>query len=247
MERSHGSRDADILELVWVRLGRELAGGEYAPIEPGLARFRGKLSWGRERRGETVKIDAKRRTLTTGDIAKLCGVNFRTVIRWIQRGHLKAFQLPGRGDNRVLVKDFLQFLHENNMPVPDELRPFSSSVLIVDGDSKLAKSMKRALDKAGFQTEIAADGFAAGHMVSTMLPAVIIIDPTTDGVGGLAAVKRLRNDPHLSQLKMIVLSDMAEKDLRSATKAGADEAIIKPLKNPQLVKIVAELAGVDLE
>ncbi len=65
----------------------------------------------------------KKRNLTTGDIAKLCGVNFRTVIRWIQRGHLKAFQLPGRGDNRVQVADFIEFLNENNMPIPEELQP----------------------------------------------------------------------------------------------------------------------------
>jgi len=31
----------------------------------------------------------EKNTLTTGEIAKHCGVNFRTVIRWIKRGHLK--------------------------------------------------------------------------------------------------------------------------------------------------------------
>ncbi|MCP4896500.1 MAG: response regulator [bacterium] len=194
-----------------------------------------------------MKIDAKRRTLTTGDIAKLCGVNFRTVIRWIQRGHLKAFQLPGRGDNRVLVKDFIKFLRENNMPIPDELRSFSSVVLIIDGDAKAAKSMKRALDKAGFQTEIATDGFAAGHMVSTVLPSVVVVDPSTEGLGGLAAVKRLKSDPQLDQLKMLVLSDMTEQELAAAAKAGADDTAAKPLKNPKLVERVAELAGVDLD
>ncbi len=194
-----------------------------------------------------MKIDAKRRTLTTGDIAKLCGVNFRTVIRWIQRGHLKAFQLPGRGDNRVLVKDFIQFLRENDMPIPDELRSFSSTVLVVDGDTKAARAMKRALDKAGFETEIATDGFAAGHLISTMLPSVVVLDPNTEGMGGVAAVKRLKADPRLTQLKMLVLSKMTTKEMAAAAKAGADEAVCKPLKNPQLVKIVAELAGVELD
>ncbi|TNF38926.1 MAG: response regulator, partial [Gammaproteobacteria bacterium] len=41
------------------------------------------------------------KTLTTGDIARYCQVNFRSVIRWIERGLLKAHKLPGRGDNRV--------------------------------------------------------------------------------------------------------------------------------------------------
>ena len=48
-------------------------------------------------------------TLTTGEAAKYCGVNFRTVIRCIERGHLKAYKLPGRGDNRIPVKDCVRF------------------------------------------------------------------------------------------------------------------------------------------
>ena len=62
-----------------------------------------------------------RRMLTTGDIARHCDVTPRTVIRWIQRGHLKAHQLPGRGDNRVDPTDFLQFLEVNALPIPLEL------------------------------------------------------------------------------------------------------------------------------
>ena len=58
--------------------------------------------------------------LTTGEIARYCGVNFRTVIRWIERGRLKAYQLPGRGDNRVTVEDFIDFLKVNSMPIPEE-------------------------------------------------------------------------------------------------------------------------------
>ena len=61
-------------------------------------------------------------TLTTGEIARYCGVNFRTVIRWIKRGHLRAYQLPGRGDNRVELEDFLEFLREHRMPIPEELK-----------------------------------------------------------------------------------------------------------------------------
>ena len=64
----------------------------------------------------------EKRTLTTGEIAHYCGVNFRTVIRWIKRGYLNAFQLPGRGDNRVEMRDFLAFLERHNLPIPEELQ-----------------------------------------------------------------------------------------------------------------------------
>ncbi|MDO6805884.1 helix-turn-helix domain-containing protein, partial [Wenyingzhuangia sp. 1_MG-2023] len=57
-----------------------------------------------------------KQVLTTGEVAKYCGVNFRTVIRWIERGHLEAYKLPGRGDNRVPVAGFVRFLQSNEMP-----------------------------------------------------------------------------------------------------------------------------------
>ncbi len=63
------------------------------------------------------------KTFTTGDIALMCDVNLRTVIRWIERGSLQAHKLPGRGNNRVIETDFLQFLHTHGMPVPLELKP----------------------------------------------------------------------------------------------------------------------------
>ena len=48
-------------------------------------------------------------SLTTGEIAKYCGVTLRTVIRWLETEKLKGFKLPGRGNNRVLVDDFIVF------------------------------------------------------------------------------------------------------------------------------------------
>jgi excisionase family DNA binding protein len=50
-----------------------------------------------------------KQALTTGEAAKYCGVNFRTVIRWIERGHLDAYKLPGRGDNRIPVDTFVDY------------------------------------------------------------------------------------------------------------------------------------------
>ena len=59
----------------------------------------------------------KKKALTTGEVASYCGVNFRTVIRWIEKGYIESFKLPGRGDNRIRVDHFVNFLHHNKMPV----------------------------------------------------------------------------------------------------------------------------------
>lgn len=74
--------------------------------------------------------------LTTGDVAKYCGVNFRTIIRWIEKGYLDAYKLPGRGDNRIPVASFVAFLRSNNMPVPEEFKDVEASEANTDTKSQ---------------------------------------------------------------------------------------------------------------
>jgi excisionase family DNA binding protein len=54
--------------------------------------------------------------LTTGVIADYCGVSKITVLRWIAKGHLKAFRLP-EGHYRIHADDFDMFCREHGMPV----------------------------------------------------------------------------------------------------------------------------------
>lgn len=184
-----------------------------------------------------------KKNLTTGDIAKMLGVNFRTVIRWIERGHLKAFQLPGRGDNRVLVRDFLEFLSDNHMPIPDELQPPAKKVLIVEDDEHMAQAMSRALKRKGFETMVAPDGFMAGSLATTGQPAVMTLDLKMPGLGGLEVLKAIRKNPDLAGIKVIVVSAMPRSQLDAALEAGADMVLEKPFENKQLVAKVALLAG----
>ena len=186
-----------------------------------------------------------KRNLTTGDIAKLCGVNFRTVIRWIQRGHLKAFQLPGRGDNRVQVADFIEFLNENNMPIPEEIQPSAKRVLIIEGDQDTAISLKKVLKKAGFDTEVATDGFSAGTLARSFNPSVMTVDVGMKGVDGAQAIKLMRQDPQLGLTKVIALTaaSTTKRKRQELSDAGADEVVDRPLKGADLVKRVTELAG----
>lgn len=186
-----------------------------------------------------------KRNLTTGDIAKLCGVNFRTVIRWIQRGHLKAFQLPGRGDNRVQIADFIDFLKENDMPIPEEVQPAAKRVLIVDSDGDTAKSLERSLRRAGYETRIATDGFSAGAQARSFNPAVMTIDVGMKGIDGAQAISLMREDPELGLTKVIAVTaaNTSKKKRAELEAAGADEIVDKPVKGADLVKAIGDLEG----
>jgi CheY-like chemotaxis protein len=195
-----------------------------------------------------TKQGFNKRNLTTGDIAKLCGVNFRTVIRWIQRGHLKAFQLPGRGDNRVQVADFIAFLQENDMPIPEELAPSGRRVLLVQSDQKLAGALDKALRGAGFETELAPDGFTAGALATSFQPAVMVVDVGTKGVDGASAVKLIKADNRLALTRVIALTPTtaSKKKRDELLAAGADEVLDRSVKPAELVNRVASGAEAPL-
>lgn len=179
--------------------------------------------------------------LTTGDIAKYCQVNFRTVIRWIERGLLKAHKLPGRGDNRVQVDDFVAFLQANDMPIPDELAVMNRRVLIVEDDAIVAKVIEKALQLAGYETRIAHSGFHAGIEVSDFAPSLVTLDLDIPGLGGLEVLKYIRNTPTLTHIKVLVVSGLHQEELDKALDYGANAVMMKPVKPEALRLKAAEL------
>lgn len=185
------------------------------------------------------------RFLTTGEIGRYCGVHFRTVIRWIEQGRLKAHRLPGaRGDNRVRVEDFLEFLSANDLPIPAELQPHRRRVLVVDDDANVARGIDRTLRSAGFETAVAVDGLQAGVALKSFHPAVMTLDLRMPGLDGYEVLRFIRSDPQLQSLRIVVVSGVSQPELERAVEEGADDAVAKPFEPDDLVARIAKLAGV---
>ena len=183
----------------------------------------------------------ERPVLTTGEIARHCGVNLRTVIRWIEKGRLKAFKLPGRGDNRVRVEDFLDFLRTHQMPVPDGLRSSAPRVLVVDDDPAMALAIEHLLQQAGCKTRVAADGFSAGALCLDYAPALVTLDLEIPGLDGQEVIRFVRSTAAIRHLKILVVSARPQEELEQALAAGADAALGKPFSPDQLLAKVQTL------
>jgi len=183
----------------------------------------------------------KRRSLTTGEVADFCGVNFRTVIRWLERGLLTAYKLPGRGDNRILLHEFMRFLRENSMPIPEEFLDHSRRVLIVEDEPPVARSIRRVLNEGGYETEIAPDGFRAGSLLGTFKPGLVTLDLKMPGLSGLDVLKYIRGTSEYAQTKVLVVSALDQSELDRAVASGADGALAKPFKNEELLEKVAQI------
>lgn len=185
----------------------------------------------------------EKRVLTTGEVAKYCGVNFRTVIRWIERGQLKGYQLPGRGDRRVEVEDLLAFLEENDMPVPEELCENPRRLLVVEDDNVAALAITESLKASGWETMRARDGLEAGSLLESFQPAMMTLDLRMSGLSGLEVIRFVRERDHLSHIKILVISGMPPQELQQALDAGADDVLAKPFTQERLLDAVQQLTA----
>jgi len=175
---------------------------------------------------------------TTGEVAKFTGVNFRTVIRWIDRGELEGYKLPGRGDHRVTKSSLLTFMNLHHMPIPEELLVTERKALVVDDDAPMARAIARVLKRDGWEVKTSNDGFQAGMELANFRPGLLILDLKMPSMDGFTVLSLTRSTPGFEHLKILVVSAQGEDGLNEALTKGADEVLAKPFENEHLLAIV---------
>jgi two-component system, OmpR family, response regulator VicR len=205
--------------------------------------------------------------LTTGETAKYCGVNFRTIIRWIEKGYLEAYKLPGRGDNRIKKESLLRFMQENNMPIPEELSgqvpvgttqsvaksvsqisrnqeqqtKQSNKILVVEDESLMAKSIERTLLRAGYEVELASNGIEAGIKIEKFKPSFITLDIQMPGMNGVQVLQAIRENIDYKHIKVLIVSANADTYREQIEQHGVEGIIEKPFKSEELLSKLAHL------
>lgn len=179
--------------------------------------------------------------LTTGETSRLCGVSLRTVIRWIERGDLQGYRLPGRGDYRVPVGELRRFMGEYGIPVPDELGGVARRVLVVEDDPSMAAALNRVLIRDGFETMTAGEGFQAGSLLYRFKPGLMTLDICMPGMDGLAVLRSLKETPPPFALKILIVSGDSDERLNQALTLGAHAVLRKPFDNEALLASVHRL------
>lgn len=179
--------------------------------------------------------------LTTGEVAEICGVNFRTVMRWIDRGLLQAYRLPGRGDRRVLRDELHRFMLENGIPNQSTISGLPRRILIADDEPAMARAIERVLRRTNFETAIAANGFEAGAMLPTFKPGILTLDLRMPGIDGLDVLRFLQKTELATPLKILVVSADTETRLQEARALGAHAILRKPFANDELVDVIEKI------
>src|SRR5262249_43690399 len=136
---------------------------------------------GRTRKGEAREMNSPltKEVLTTGEVARLCHVTIRTVIKWFEKGHLKGYKIPGSRDRRFARPDVLQFMKENGIPLVErDADPTAKRrILIVDDEEAVVALLEEYLRQIGiFDWQVARNGYEAGLKTRAFRPHLLLTD-----------------------------------------------------------------------
>lgn len=195
-----------------------------------------------------VETDRPKDVLTTGDVARLCRVTIRTVIKWYDEGRLEGYRLPGSRDRRFTLRSVERFLRENDMPL-DLLEAEGRQrrrVLIVEDDDAVRQMIERYLDSLGvLEVDSARSGWEAGLKTASQRPHLLLLDFRLGDTTGDKVVATIRGMTDLEQPAIVIMSaHLGEEDARRVIDQGADAFLPKPFELEQLRDTVFRLAGV---
>src|SRR4030043_2010435 len=184
--------------------------------------------------------------LTVSQAGKYCRVSPKTIINWIDAGHLKAYKTVG-GHRRIKKEDLDQFLKEKGMPLPEAIKPERRRrILVVDDDRIIVETIVQALeeDEYGYELISASDGFEAGLQISHFKPDLVILDIMMPDINGYEVCQKIKCSPLTQNTKVVVLSAYLNDEAFGQMKEyGADACFSKPLPLEQLKFEVANLLG----
>jgi DNA-binding NarL/FixJ family response regulator len=120
------------------------------------------------------------------------------------------------------------------------------SCLVVDDHAIVREGMRRVLAQKEDMVIVgeASSGEAALEMVARRRPEVVVIDARMPGMGGVAAVSRIRADN--PDLRIVMYTAHAEQDLLwDALNAGAQGFVLKDSESDELVKAIRQVVAGD--
>lgn len=186
-------------------------------------------------------------TLTVYKASQLCKVSSKSIINWIEAGHIKAYKTVG-GHRRIKREDLEFFMKRQGIPIPsNEPEHAHKRILVVDDDPIIVETIVQSLEEDEFDYEVisAADGFEAGLQVNHFKPDLLILDIMMPDIKGNEVCRKIKSNPDTRNTKIIVLSAYLDDDKFKEMKAhGADMCFSKPLPLPQLKEEVARLLGI---
>jgi CheY-like chemotaxis protein len=117
-------------------------------------------------------------------------------------------------------------------------------ILLVEDNEMNRDMLSRRLKKKGYDVICAADGEAAVATTKAERPDLVVMDLSLPLVDGWEATRRIKADPELRAIPVLVLTAHAmESDRERAMAAGCDDYDTKPVELTRFIDKIERLLG----
>lgn len=121
----------------------------------------------------------------------------------------------------------------------------SKRILLCDDEIPILRAAEFKLKKAGYEVHIATDGQAGWEFIQQMRPDIVITDCQMPRMNGLQLVERIRSEPSLQDLPVLMLTakgfELRPEEL--AQKWNVLAVIPKPFSPRELLQMVDHILG----
>ena len=114
-------------------------------------------------------------------------------------------------------------------------------ILVVDDTPQNVKILDAVLSPRGYSVVAAASGAEALHKVAQERPDLVLLDIVMPDLDGYEVCRRLRADPETRLLPVVMITASGEQHKLRALEAGADDFVLKPFNQAELLARVQSL------
>ncbi|MBI4556848.1 MAG: response regulator [Candidatus Hydrogenedentes bacterium] len=119
-----------------------------------------------------------------------------------------------------------------------------AKVLLVDDDIDLAELVKTKLSAEGYEVVTVYTGEGAFERAKQVKPDIAVLDIMLPGVTGYQICRRLRKDPELYRIAILILTALGEEpEVLHGLEQGADDYLAKPFKLDHLMEKLTALGS----
>ena len=108
----------------------------------------------------------------------------------------------------------------------------SVRILLVEDSKAIRNANERVLHKAGYEVVCAEDGESALKLALEQKPDLILLDMILPRMSGPEVLEHLKKDAATTEIPVIVLSSLTEKNRQKLIEAGAEEYVEKNSLSP---------------
>ncbi len=156
-------------------------------------------------------------------------------------GAVDVASAPGQGTTFTLrLPAYWQPAQASAIDGAGEAEAGQHPVLVIDDDPAVLDLMTRFLQKDGFAVRTASDGETGLKLAAQLRPSVILLDILMPRLDGWGVLSRLKADPALAPIPVVVVSFVNERGLGYSL--GAADYLTKPVEWDHLKQALDRLA-----